>query len=102
MDKEIISKGIYYLKPGNEIQLSEFDWNGNKYPVGSKFEQLGVKERTMLKFPRELVYAGLYDDHCLFSIEGIPGEGWYIAPARVNDTTLLMQASDIGFWEIRA
>lgn len=117
MDRAI-HKGIHYvvLKEHelSDISPEPFIWGDQSFEVNSKFEKLGSKSRTSLQLGAPLIYKGVLGPYVLFDVEVTakkPIQGslfedqekkpyFFIAIARINHSSLLMQSSPAGFWDI--
>lgn len=61
-------RGLHWLDVTNQdIQQKCFCWDGNSYPIGSKFERLGSNPRQSICIGWNLVYMGMLNGFVLFS-----------------------------------
>ena len=90
-----------------------FEWDGKKYPVGSRFDRLGQTDRTSLNIGCPLEYKGRYGNHVLFypifdrkqkiqyNLFEEAEHDFFIAPLDLGGTAgLLMRSSEAGFFDI--
>ena len=117
--------GLTYAKCGtDEIEKKPFKWGNDLINPGHIFDRIGQKDRSSLNLTdAKLKYYGRCDKDVFFSIlpiiqdgkncengqlslfdkESIESaeQGWFICATIVDNTTLLMQGSSNGFWDIR-
>ncbi len=105
--KTCIYKGLAYANAEKkEIYDLPFNWGNVNIMPGTVFEHIGSKKRTQLSLKdAKLKYCGRNNENLFFSIVTPDSESandnWYLNPLYVNSTTLLMQSSNNGFWDIK-
>lgn len=99
--------GLEYAKAeSSEITEESFQWGDQEIKIGHVFDEIGSKKRSQLKLDgAKLKYAGRVGSELLFAVVfkdlESSEDGWYICASYVNATTLLMQGSYNGFWDIK-
>ena len=105
--KTCIYKGLAYANiEKEEVKNLPFKWGEQNIIPGHIFQYIGSKKRSQLSLKdATLKYCGRNDKNLFFSIvtpdSDSANDNWYLNTMYVNNTTMLMQSSNIGFWDIR-
>lgn len=102
----VFYKGLEYVKVDkSRISCDTFLWGDELIIPGHIFTSVGTKKRSSLNLnDASLKYAGRINENLLFSVVsswyGLIDD-WYITASYVDETTLLMQSTKNGFWDIK-